>query len=81
MKHFEDEMANPDKWWNKLRHITEEELDVLPDSYINKFGVYLDKTREMQKISAWERNIGKRDQERKSAEREKDIKEREEENE
>ena len=43
-------------WWNKIQSMTEEELDVLPDEYLKKFGNFLMKTQEMQLMSRLDMN-------------------------
>ena len=41
------EDVNSEKyWWNKLRNMSEEELDLMPYGFIKKYGTFLTKIRE-----------------------------------
>ena len=41
-------------WWNKLKIIEEEELDLMPHSFIKKFGAYVNRVKENYVLNAEE---------------------------
>jgi hypothetical protein len=47
----EESWTDKNNWWNKVAQMKEEEIDVLPNEYLRKFGTFILKTDEMQKIA------------------------------
>lgn len=56
MKKVEQSWTDKNNWWNKIAQMKEEEIDVLPNEYLRKFGTFILKTEEMQKIVHLENN-------------------------
>jgi hypothetical protein len=51
IKKVEESWTDKNNWWNKVAQMKEEEIDVLPNEYLRKFGTFILKTDEMQKIA------------------------------
>lgn len=47
MKSMEEQWKDGNNWWNKIAQMKEEEIDVLPNEYLRKFGGFLVKTEEL----------------------------------
>ena len=43
-------------WWNKIKTMSEEELNVLPESFVMKFGSFLHRIRENRMLMHLEKN-------------------------
>jgi hypothetical protein len=56
IKSIEESWAGKNNWWNKVAQMTEEDIDMLPNEYLRKFGTFIVKTEEMQKIAHEEVN-------------------------
>jgi len=41
---MEEYWLDPKNWWNKIKNMSETEIDLLPDSYLMKFGTFLIKS-------------------------------------
>ena len=42
-------MADKQSWWNKIKSMSAEQLEELPNEYIRKFGSFVQKIEEIQK--------------------------------
>jgi hypothetical protein len=49
---FEDET----NWWNKLKTMTNDEMELMPYGFIKKYGTYMLKIREHQQIAHVDEN-------------------------
>jgi hypothetical protein len=47
-KSLEESWNDKNNWWNRLATMKDEELDLLPDAYIRKFGSFFIRKREME---------------------------------
>lgn len=57
LKHMDDAIADKTNWWNKVKEMTPEQLEELPNEYIRKFGSFIQKIEEAQQESHLEDNI------------------------
>jgi hypothetical protein len=53
---LEESWNDKNNWWNKIPNMSEDEIDTLPNEYIRKFGSYIFRVQEMQKITHTEVN-------------------------
>ena len=54
---MEEYWLDPKNWWNKIKTMSETEIDLLPDSYLIKFGTFLIKSQENQLLESYYKNI------------------------
>ena len=57
VRRIEEYWFDPKNWWNKIKTMSENEIDLLPDSYLFKFGTFLIKTQENQLLGSYYKNI------------------------
>lgn len=56
IKRVEESWADEKNWWNRISNMSTEEMEVLPNEYVRKFGSFIIKTEEIQKIAQEEWN-------------------------
>jgi hypothetical protein len=53
---MEESWKEPKNWWNRIATMTDDEIETLPNEYIRKFGSFIIRYNEMQKVAHVEVN-------------------------
>jgi hypothetical protein len=53
---MEESWKDKNNWWNKVATMTDEEIETLPNEYIRKFGSFIFRVQEVQKVAHTEVN-------------------------
>ena len=56
IKSMEESWKDNKNWWNRITTMTDDEIETLPNEYIRKFGSFIIRHEEMQKIAHVEVN-------------------------
>jgi len=56
IKSMEESWKDKNNWWNKVATMTDEEIETLPNEYIRKFGSFIFRVQEVQKVAHTEVN-------------------------
>jgi hypothetical protein len=51
-----EQLLDETTWWNKLKNMTEDEMDMMPYGFIKKYGTFMLKIKENQEIQHLDSN-------------------------
>jgi hypothetical protein len=57
IKSIDEEWSNKNNWWNKLQTMSQDDVEVLPNEYVKKFGSFIIRFKENQLVARLDDNL------------------------